>query len=119
MPVDYETNPAVFNKQLVVLKEHILRDEYGAPRSFWHPFAVVMASIEPLSGREYWQASQSQSEATVRITIRYRAGIDDRIRLRYEGPEGPVVYEMRSPPINLLEKNRYLQLMCRTLSTAA
>ena len=117
MPVDYSTNPAVFNKQLVLLKEHIVPDAYGTPQSVWHPFAQVMASIESISGREYWHASQAQAEATVRIIIRYRSGINDRMRLRYESPEGPVTYEMRSPPINYLESNRYLQLMCRELST--
>ena len=117
MPVDYSTNPAVFNKQLVLLKEHIVPDTYGTPQSVWHPLAQVMASIQPISGREYWQASKAQAEATVRIIIRYRSGINDRMRLRYESPEGPVTYEMRSPPINYLESNRYLQLMCRELST--
>lgn len=119
MPVDYSTNPAVFNKQLTILKEHIVKDAYGAPQSVWHPFAQVMAAIEPLSGREYWQASQSQAEATVRIIIRYRSGITDRMRLRYESLDGPVTYEMRSPPINYLEGNRYLQLMCREFSTVS
>ena len=106
MAVDYSTNPAVFDKTLVILKEHIIQDTYGAPQSIWHPFARVMASIEPISGREYWQASQSQSEATVRVIIRYRSGITDRMRLLYNRPDGPVLYELKSPPINYLESNR-------------
>lgn len=116
MTVDYATNPAVFNKQVVILTEKIVFDEYQTPRSFWHPLAKVMASIEPLSGREYWQASQAQAEATVRVIIRYRDGITDRTRLRYEGVDGVTIYELRSPPINYLESNRFLLLMCRELS---
>lgn len=116
MAVDYSTNPAVFNKQVTLLKEYIIPDKYGTPQSVWHPFAVVMVSIEPLSGREYWQASQSQSEATVKIMLRYRHGIDDRTRLSYERSGKKVTYEIKSPPIDILEEHKYLQLMCKELS---
>lgn len=116
MSVDYSTNPAVFNKLVTLLNEYVIPDSYGTPQSVWHPFATVMASIEPLSGREYWQAAQSQSESSLKIIIRYIPGVTSRTRILYNGLEGQKTYEMRSPPINLMEANRYLQLMCRELS---
>ena len=116
MAVDYATNPAVFDKQVTILKEHTLLDEMNNPRSVWHPFARVAAAVEPISGREYWQAAQSQGEAAVRIVIRYRSGITDRMHLRYESEDGPVIFEMKSPPINYREQNKYLELMCREYS---
>lgn len=116
MAVDYATNPAVFDKRMTLLKEFIVYDAFNNPRSVWHPFAVLMVAIEALTGREYWQAAQSQSESSVRITMRYRQGINDRIRLRYESEDGVSVYEPKSPPVNVREHNQYIEIMCRELS---
>lgn len=115
MAVNYELNPAVFDKEVVLLEEHIVTSEFGTPRSYWHPVARAKASIEPISGREYWTASQSQGEASVRIIIRYRDGVNSRMRVLYKSRDGDVVFEMKSPPINKLEANGYLELMCREL----
>ena len=117
--VDYAVNPAVFDKEITILKEYTVLDESNTPQSKWHPFAKVRASIDPLSGREYWQAAQAQGEASVRILIRYRKGITDRMHFRYDGEDGTVIYEMKSPPINYREQNIYLELMCKELSTNA
>lgn len=116
MAVDYSTNPAVLDKEVTILKEHIVYDEFHNPKSVWHPFARVRVALEPLTGREYWVASQSQSEGSVRISMRYRKGIDDRVRFVYDSEDGRVVFEVKSPPINIREQNRYLEIMCRELS---
>lgn len=116
MAVDYATNPAVFDKEVTILKEVIVHDDFHSPRSRWHPFAKVRVALEPLTGREYWVASQSQSEGSIRITMRYRKGITDRVRFLYESEDGSVVFEVKSPPINIREQNQYLEIMCRELS---
>lgn len=117
MGVGYATNPAVFDKEVTILKEFVIQDESNTPVSHWHPMARVRASIEPLSGRDYWLAAQSQSEASVSIIIRYIKGITDRMHIKYASEDGEVIYEMKSPPINYKEQNLYLELMCRELST--
>lgn len=116
MAVDYSTNPAVFDKQVTLFREYTVFDEMNNPRSEWHPFAVVMVAIEALTGREYWLASQSQGEGSVRVTMRYRKGITDRIRIKYESEDGPVMLEPKSPPVNIREQNKYYEIMCRELS---
>lgn len=116
MAVDYASNPAVFDKRVTLLKEYIVYDEMNNPQSKWHPFAVVMVAIEALTGREYWQAAQSQSEGSARITMRYRKGINDRIRILYESEDGNTVFEPKSPPVNIKEHNQYYEIMCRELS---
>ena len=113
MSVDYATNPSTFDKRLTIFAEKVVFDEYNNPKSLWHPFAVVMAAIEPMVGREYWQAAQSQSEGSFRITMRFRKGITDRIRFKYEGDEGVRWFEAKSPPINIREHNQYLEIMCK------
>ena len=117
MATDFLYNSAVFDKRVTLIKEVIVRDDLNTPQSKWHPVAKVWASIEPISGREYWSAVQSNSESSVRIVIRYRQGITSRMRVKYESEDGTVVYEMSSPPINYREQNEYLELMCKEKST--
>lgn len=117
MATDFLYNSAVFDKRVTLIKEVIVRDDLNTPQSKWHPVAKVWASIEPISGREYWSAAQSNSESSVRIVIRYRQGITSRMRVKYESEDGTVVYETSSPPINYREQNEYLELMCKEKST--
>lgn len=116
MAVDYDFNPALLNKKVILLEEIVKEDSFGTPKSYWHPVAKVKASIEPMSGREYWLASQAQGEATVRIMIRYRKGVTSRMRVRYKSHDKSITYELKSPPINKFEGNKYLELMCRELA---
>ncbi|MBW5800065.1 phage head closure protein [Halomonas elongata] len=51
----------------------------------WIDVATVWASIEALSAREFIAAQSTQSEITVRITIRYRPGLDATMRAVHDG----------------------------------
>lgn len=117
MATDFIDNPAVLDKRVTLYKEVMILDALNTPQSKWHPVAKVWASIEPISGREYFQAAQSQSEASVRIVIRYRKGITDRMRLKYYSEDGETLFELKSPPINYREQNKFLELMCKEKST--
>lgn len=55
----------------------------------------VPASVRPLSARDLIAAQASQSEATSRIVIRYRAGVLSTMRILYRGD----VYNMQGPPL--------------------
>lgn len=115
MAVDYQSNPYVFDRIVTVLQQWQIRDSYNNAKSVWHPFAIIRASLEPLTGREYWVASQSQAEGTIKLTMRYRRGITDQMRFQYETQDGLKTLEVKSPPINILEQNKYLVIMCREL----
>lgn len=58
----------------------------------------VPASIEPLSAREFIAAQSVQSEIVARIVIRYRTGLDSKMRILY----GSTVY---NPAGFLADKN--------------
>ena len=64
------------------------RDEYGDPldhdESNWKDVATVWASIDPISGREFYEAGQSQSEVTHKIRCRYRPGLKNEMRIYYK-----------------------------------
>lgn len=110
---DYTYNPGSLNKKVTLLKPVSLVDAFGSPYIAWHPVADVSASIEPLRGREFWEAAQVQAEATVRITIRYMKGITSEMRILYLFDEKKSVYELRGLPIDANEGHTFLQLMCR------
>ena len=108
----FSSNAGELSKKITLLKPYDFTDPSGAPTTVWYPICDVMAIIEPVSGREYWMASQSNREATVRFVIRYKEGITDNMRIRYKAKDRCKIYEMTSLPINPNEENKYLQLMC-------
>lgn len=99
------------NKRITIQTISITRDTDGAELKGWTDFASVWASIQPLTGKEYFDASQSiDNVVNSKITIRYRAGIKPDMRIMYNG----VVYEITSI-INPNENNQYLLLMCKVV----
>ena len=82
-------------------------DELGNPNTSWEPVDTVWASIEPITGREFWAQQQVQSEITVRIRIRYRADILPGMKAEY----GSKTYVIQNV-IDRDEQHAELQLMC-------
>ena len=76
------------------------------------------ASIEPLMGREYFAASQVQSDVTTRIRLRYVEGLTPKMRVRHvRGAESPTIddfYEIESVLVPN-EGRRETVLMCRKM----
>lgn len=92
----------------ITLQEYIAtRDSFGAEVEAWVDIGTVWASIEPLSGREFFAAQQVNAEVSTKITLRYRTGIKPEMRVLFAGR----VFEIVSV-INLEEKNIQLVLMC-------
>lgn len=93
----------------ITLQEYTTtKDSYGAEIESWADKVSVFASIEPLSGREYFKAQQINAEVTTSITIRYISGVLPKMRIRLSDR----YFEILSV-INPEEKNRELRLMCR------
>jgi len=72
----------------------------------------VWARVEPLSGRELFQAQQIQASINTRFTIRHITGITPKMRISYDSKN----YQIESV-INTNEQNREIQLMCSIMST--
>jgi len=53
----------------------------GVVTNAWTAFATVWASVEPLSAREFLQASALSSQVVARIRIRYLAGVMPSMRI--------------------------------------
>jgi SPP1 family predicted phage head-tail adaptor len=73
--------------------------------------ATVWASIEPGSGREFFQARQLNPEITHTVTIRYRSGITPAQRIKYveNGTARAFAIHSKADP---LERHEQLILMC-------
>ena len=95
-----------------------MQDATGSVVWIWLDAFAAWAAIEPMMGREYFAAAQIQSDATVRIRIRYRTGVTPKMRVRHVAERGsPTLfeyYEIESV-ISPREEGRELVLMCRKL----
>lgn len=88
------------------------RDEYGGSVKAWTTVATVRAGIEPLMGREFFQADQVSSAVSVRIVIRYGStwsAIDPSWRV-VDANNGNI-YAIESV-IDRQVRGEMLQLMC-------
>lgn len=59
------------------------RDAHGGNVRSWSTIATVWASIEPLTGRELFEAQQIESRATVRIRLRHYPGLTGKHRILF------------------------------------
>jgi SPP1 family predicted phage head-tail adaptor len=83
------------------------QDANGTPIETWSCYATVQASIEPISGREYFDSQMVQADITHRIYCRYLAGVIPKMRVKFQSR----TMDIRSV-INTKERNAELQLMC-------
>ena len=57
----------------------------GEVTTGWAVYATVWAAVSPLSARDLIAAQAGQSEASGRITIRYRPGVLSTMRILHRG----------------------------------
>ena len=93
--------------QVEILRPIITQDALGQEVENLELQRTVWASIEPLSGKEYFSAKQVNSEINVKITIRYIESILSQWVVQF----GQRVFNIESI-INFEERNKYLQLLC-------
>lgn len=78
------------NRRIDVLEYKTKRDEYGGEEGKWEITDTLWASIEPVSGTEFFQAQTVNAETVVKITVRYNPKITVLNRIQYQG----TVYEI-------------------------
>ena len=71
-------------RQVVYLEKDIGtgRDTSGAHVADWQSYATIRASVEPISGREYFAAQQISETLSHRIRTRYRSDLPINAQLR-------------------------------------
>ena len=70
-------------------------DDYGDVRDDvdenWADVKTTWAAIDPVSGREFYEAQQSQSEVTHKIRCRYFEGLTTACRILHQGRKFRIV----------------------------
>ncbi len=93
--------------RVTIQQKSVVRGTYGEEDVAWTDVATVWGSVEPLQGREFIEAKQTQAEITTRIRIRYRSGISPEMRAVWDGH----IYDIEAV-IDVGGRKRELQLMC-------
>jgi len=97
--VEYEVgdivyDPADNDKYYICTKDHEAYDGEKplAENSYWKEIdkddfnkAFAWASVDPVRGREYWDARQAQSEVEGKIIMRYRNNVTPDKRILFQG----------------------------------
>jgi len=96
--------------RVTIQRNEPVTDSFGTETEQWVDVVTVWASVEPLSGREFFQSQKENAETTVRIKMRYRSGITSDKRVKF----GDNVYEINAV-IDIDERHIELHLMCREL----
>lgn len=99
------------DQRITLAAKSVVRDAHGGETITWVDQATVWAEAKPLTGREYFAASQEQSEISVRFRLRYRA--DLAITPAWRITWGGIAYDILDV-INVRGARRELELMCRT-----
>ncbi len=90
------------------------RDGYGDPLEddddHWADVATTWAAIDPISGREFYAAEQSQSEVTHKVRLRYHPGLTTAMRISWAGRRLKIL-----SIIDWEERHESLLLMCKEL----
>ena len=105
--------PGRFDQRITLQERIASTDDYGNDNPTWQDLATnptVWARVEPLRGREFFQAGQMQASADVRITLRFRADVTETLRVLWRG----VPHEITAPPIDVGGRQIDLELMCAT-----
>ena len=98
-------NPAQLRHRIKFQVQDLEQD-----KEIWNDVLTTWANINPISGREYYQAETVNSDLTHKIRLRYRKGITPDMRVIYNNRIFYIV-----SVINEYEKNIVLQLMCREI----
>jgi SPP1 family predicted phage head-tail adaptor len=68
------------------------RDSFGAEIIAYTLLATVWAEKLPITGREFFAASQFIPEATVKFRIRFREDFDETAKITYDGIDYDILY---------------------------
>ena len=84
-------------------------DGYKGHTVKWQVVATVWASVEPLSGREYFYSHQIKAQATHRVKTRYRADITTKMRIKLSEDRALAIESI----LDLQERHQVLEILCR------
>jgi len=73
------------DRRITIQERTDTRDGAGEPVPTWSTLAEVWASLEPLQGREDFDAQQINAIRPTKFRIRYREDVDETMRIAWDG----------------------------------
>lgn len=85
-------------------------DAVGQGSDVWEPVVEdIFARARPLRMNEFFRAGATQSQESIVFGIRYRAGFDAAMRVRWKGR----AYELTAEPVDVDGGRHTLELYCK------
>lgn len=100
-----------YDKRITIEQLTETRDDIGGVSETWSTVAAVWARFVSQTGREFFAAKQVNTALDQIISIRYRDGLDAKMRIRY----GTRIFSIVAPPIDVNEAHVEIKLMCEEL----
>jgi len=88
----------------------VTQNDYGEEVISWVDWDTVWASVEDLSGREFFEAERAGAAVSARIRMRYQSGVVEEMRAVW----GSRTFDIESV-IEADQRKRELHLMCKEL----
>ena len=76
---------ADLDQRITLQARSVVTDSVGQDAITWVDVATVWAQCQAVRGREFFAAAQVQQETTVKVRIRWRAGVTPLMRLVWQG----------------------------------
>ncbi len=93
--------------RITIQKQAASQDGAGGSIISWGDFKSIWAQIEPLSGRELYEAQRLSNRVTHKVTVRYLANLTPDMRVKH----GVKIYKIISI-VNLRELDTWMILLC-------
>ncbi|MGR6835917.1 phage head closure protein [Syntrophomonas erecta] len=91
--------------RIAILEFTTYMDEWGNQISDWIETDHLWARVSNIHGREYFAAAAVQLEKMLVFTTRYREGLDESMRIRFQGRD----YDIKFVD-NIKYQNRYMEI---------
>lgn len=107
--------PGQYDQRITLQRRIEERNDIGEAVITYIDAIQCWAAVEPLSGRELFNAQQTQGEITTRIRIHWRRGVTERMRVKhttsYVSPVVSDLYDVLSV-IDSKSSHEELHLLC-------
>jgi len=95
--------------RIMVQRMSTTQDSFGQQVRSWDDVCPLMCSVNPVTGKNYYSASAERADVTHEIRALWtETAILPNDRL----VNGSRIFRLKSPPINVGERNSELLLMC-------
>lgn len=100
---------SLMRERIEIQSRTLSADSFGGQTATWSTAATVWGKVEPLSGREMWQAQQVRPDVSHKVTIRHYSGLTPKHRLLVDSAR---VFSIEAV-LDIEDRHRQMVLMCK------